>query len=63
MGHVSKKDNTTEVELKSFDLTYLDANNPIGDSTENAPDFIKDIRDFKKDLPFIDVPQVKLAQC
>ncbi|XP_013167794.1 PREDICTED: nardilysin-like isoform X2 [Papilio xuthus] len=64
MGHVSKKDsNITEVELKNYDLTYLDANNPIGDSTENATDFIKDIRDFKKDLPFIDVPQVQLAQC
>ncbi|XP_045539008.1 nardilysin [Papilio machaon] len=64
MGHVSKKDsNTTEVDLKNYDLTYLDANNPIGDSTENAPDFIKDIREFKKDLPFIDVPQVQLAQC
>ncbi|CAH2052158.1 unnamed protein product, partial [Iphiclides podalirius] len=66
MGHSAKESNSSiisDTQVKSYNLTYLDANNPIGDSSENNADFIKNIEEFKKDLPFIDVPQVELAQC
>lgn len=65
MGHKSAKDgNVTEIDQpKSYNLTYLDASQPIGDSTENNADFITNIEEFKKGLPIIEVPQVELPQC
>ncbi|XP_068623358.1 nardilysin-like [Battus philenor] len=67
MGNLAGKDgNMTAVvdaQLKDYNLTYLVANNPIGDSTENDADFIKNISEFKKELPFVNVPQVELTQC
>ncbi|KAI8442164.1 hypothetical protein MSG28_005772 [Choristoneura fumiferana] len=65
MGHKSAKDgNVTEIDQpKSYNLTYLDATQPIGDSTENNAEFITNIEEFKKELPIIEVPQVELAQC
>ncbi|CAG5044107.1 unnamed protein product [Parnassius apollo] len=67
MGHSAKQDNVstalTETQLKNYNLTYLDAKNPIGDFIENDADFIKNIDEFKNSLPFVHVPQIELAQC
>ncbi|XP_045503200.1 nardilysin-like [Colias croceus] len=48
---------------KDYDLHYLDASNPIGDNVENDTNFITDIGEFKKQLPFVNVPKVELGQC
>lgn len=64
MGHSAKGNtsaNIPDAQTKGYNLIYLDANNPVGDSNENDADFIKDIEQFKKDLPIIHVPQVDLA--
>ncbi|XP_049879073.1 nardilysin-like [Pectinophora gossypiella] len=65
MGHPAKKSTTSmsEEQQKNYHLTYLDASEPVGDTTENDADFIKDIDAFKVKLPIIDVPKVELAQC
>lgn len=68
MGHKPKQvdDKSSEQEIikpKNYTLTYLDASQPVGDTTENNADFIKDIDEFKSDLPIINVPKVQLAQC
>ncbi|XP_052752043.1 nardilysin-like [Galleria mellonella] len=65
MGHKTNESTTTinDNEPKDYALTYLDANDPIGDTTENNTDFIKDIQSFKKDLPILAVPEIELAQC
>lgn len=66
MGHKPKDDNaiTEETEMKNLTLHYLDASDSAGDSPhENDADFIKDIEQFKKDLPLITVPKVELTQC
>jgi hypothetical protein len=63
MGHKVDSENTTAPELKDYKLTYLDASQPIGDTSENNADFIKDIDTFKNQLPIISVPKIELAQC
>lgn len=66
MGHKAQDGNRTlseEDQIKEFGLSYLDSSSPGGDSTEDIAEFIKDIPEFKKSLPFIDVPKVELAQC
>lgn len=73
MGHkVSKDGNTTEAEaeaqpepdqLTGYKLTYLGAEDPVGDTSETAAEFITDIEEFRKQLPVMNVPRVELAQC
>lgn len=63
MGHKVGKDNATAPEIKDYKLSYLDATHPIGDTAENNADFIRDIGEFRADLPVISVPKVELAQC
>lgn len=64
MGHKASKSNVTEDNHpKHYELTYLDASEPIGDTAENNADFIRDISSFKIDLPVIHVPKVDLGQC
>ncbi|RVE46874.1 hypothetical protein evm_008435 [Chilo suppressalis] len=68
MGHKANKDkddNTTipETDVKNYKLTYLNANEPVGDTTENNADFIHDIDEFKNELPIISVPKMELTQC
>ncbi|XP_022831440.1 nardilysin-like [Spodoptera litura] len=65
MGHKSNKDNTTTPNLhpKHYELTYLDASEPIGDTIENNADFIRDINAFKVELPFINIPKIEFGQC
>ncbi|KAH9637552.1 hypothetical protein HF086_010197 [Spodoptera exigua] len=65
MGHKSNKDNATTPDLhkKHYELTYLDASDPIGDTNENNADFIRDINAFKVELPFINIPKIEFGQC
>ncbi|KAH9631178.1 hypothetical protein HF086_006756 [Spodoptera exigua] len=65
MGHKSNKDNATTPDLhkKHYELTYLDASDPIGDTIENNADFIRDINAFKVELPFINIPKIEFGQC
>lgn len=72
MGHKAADTNSSSNEreqepeyLHSFDLTFLDASDPIGDKkeVESNADFIKDIQQFKRDLPLMTIPKVELAQC
>lgn len=65
MGNVANKDNKTvdEAQGNEYKLMYLDASDPVGDTAEKNTDFIKDIDEFKKELPIIEVPRVQLAQC
>ncbi|XP_063896410.1 nardilysin [Helicoverpa armigera] len=64
MGHKSSISNATvDTQPKHYELTYLDASEPIGDTNENNADFIRDIDAFKVELPFINVPKVELGQC
>lgn len=65
MGHkAGKNGNQTSTEhSKNYNLTYLDASHPIGDTVENNADFIMNIRTFTKLMNTIAVPKVDLAQC
>lgn len=64
MGHKAEKDsNTTAPEVKEYNLTFLDASQPIGDTTENDAEFVKDLETFKQSLPIFEIPKVELAQC
>lgn len=64
MGHLpNKDDNVNEIEVKDYSLEYLDASQPVGDTSENDTDFITDIHDFNRQLPFVPVQKVELAQC
>lgn len=66
MGHKANKSNVTadtDIQPKHYDLTYLDASEPIGDTAENNADFIKDIRNFTSDLSIIPIPKVDLGLC
>ncbi|KAM3963851.1 nardilysin [Aphomia sociella] len=65
MGHKSNETTTTsdDDQPEDYALTYLDANDPVGDTAENDTEFIKDLQSFKKDLPIIAVPEIELAQC
>lgn len=66
MGNKKAKDETIkeeESQPKNLSLQYSGASqSSMGDSDENDADFIKDIQQFKKDLPIIHVPKVQLAQ-
>ncbi|XP_028157648.1 nardilysin-like isoform X4 [Ostrinia furnacalis] len=50
-------------QMKNYNLRYLDASQPIGDTPENNANFIMDMEAFKKDLPIYDIPKVELGQC
>ncbi|KAJ0173096.1 hypothetical protein K1T71_011272 [Dendrolimus kikuchii] len=64
MGHIVKDGKTKlDNQPKHYNLQYLDASVPIGDTEESNADFINDIDEFKRDLPIIDIPKVELAQC
>ncbi|KAJ8712937.1 hypothetical protein PYW08_008241 [Mythimna loreyi] len=64
MGHKSTNGTSPSNNAKKhYELTYLDASQPIGDTIENNADFIHNISAFKEDLPFINIPKVHLGQC
>ncbi|XP_045486961.1 nardilysin [Pieris rapae] len=64
MGHLPNKDgNITESTVKDSSLEYLDASQPVGDTSENDTEFITDIHEFNQNLPFVPVQRVELAQC
>ncbi|KAJ8711277.1 hypothetical protein PYW07_008519 [Mythimna separata] len=64
MGHKSTNASTPSSNAKKhYELTYLDANQPIGDTVENNADFVQDINTFKGDLPYINIPKINLGQC
>lgn len=64
MGHLPNQGgNVTEKEVKDYCLQYLDASQPVGDTSENETSFITDIDEFNKHLPFVPVEKVDLAQC
>ncbi|XP_026314259.1 nardilysin-like [Hyposmocoma kahamanoa] len=63
MGHKPGSDTTAADVRKEYSLTYLDARQPVGDTSENNADFISDINSFKLNLPYFEVPRVELDQC
>ncbi|KAL0818303.1 hypothetical protein ABMA28_008789 [Loxostege sticticalis] len=65
MGHKVDKDSnaTAPEQVKDYNLQFLDASEPIGDTTENNANFVKDMQAFKRDLPIFDIPKVELGQC
>ncbi|CAH2093913.1 unnamed protein product [Euphydryas editha] len=53
-----------DVPPKNLSLHYYGASqSSMGDLDDNDDYFIKDMAQFKKDLPIVNVPKVELAQC
>ncbi|CAB3220382.1 unnamed protein product [Arctia plantaginis] len=63
MGHKGENSTIAKVQNKNYSLVYLDASQPIGDTTESNTDFIKNIDLFTRELSVISVPKVDLTQC
>lgn len=63
MGHKPGSNVTVEEIRKDYSLTYLDSRLPVGDTSENNADFIRDINTFKVNLPYFHVPRIELEQC
>lgn len=63
MGHKPGSDTAIAGIRKDYSLTYLDARQPVGDTSENNADFIRDINSFKVNLPYFEVPRIELEQC
>lgn len=63
MGHKPGSNTSVAGVRKDYSLTYLDERQPVGDTSENNADFIRDINSFKHDLPYFEIPRIELEQC